>query len=92
MYYVVYLEIKLVDLAMENKAKGRPATKPVTLREGYYLELKSGSSTIKLRRNSMAEIEMATRMYEKSKVVTYLGQVKDGKWLDGKNKGKKVSS
>lgn len=40
----------------------------------------------------MAEIEMATRMYEKSKEVTYLGQVKDGKWVDGKNKGKKVNS
>ena len=40
----------------------------------------------------MAEIEFATKQYEKSKIVNYLGQVKDGKWVDGKNKGKKTSS
>ncbi|WP_420579786.1 hypothetical protein [Reichenbachiella sp.] len=78
----------------EQKQKGRPATKPVALKEGYYIELrtKGSSSAIKLRRNSMAEIEFATKQYEKSKIVNYLGQVKDGKWVDGKNKGKKTSS
>lgn len=78
---------------MENKPKGRPATKPVSLRDGYYLELrtKGSNSPVKLRRKSMKEIDMATRLYEKSKTVTYLGQVQNGKWLDGKNKGKKTS-
>ncbi len=78
---------------MQQKQKGRPSTKPVVLKEGYYIELrnKSSSSPLKIRRDTMAEIEFATKLYEKSKIVTYLGQVKDGKWLDGKNKGKKTS-
>jgi len=77
---------------MEQKQKGRPATKPVVLKEGFYLELrtKGANSPVKLRRNSKAEIDRAMRQYEKSKMVTYLGQIKDGKWIDGKNKGKKV--
>jgi len=79
---------------MEHKQKGRPSTKSVGLKDGYYLELKNmkSNSGIKLQRNSMAEIERATKQYEKSKIVTYLGQVKSGKWLDGKNKGKKTTS
>ena len=78
---------------MQQKQKGRPSTKPVVLKEGYYIELrtKGSSSPIKIRRDNMAQIEMATKQYEKSKIVTYLGQVKAGKWLDGKNKGKKTS-
>lgn len=80
-------------MEQKQKQKGRPPTKAVTLREGFYLELrtKGANSPVKLRRNTMAEIEFATRQYEQSKQVTYLGQVKDGRWLDGKNKGKKVS-
>jgi len=79
---------------MEQKPKGRPSTKSVGLKDGFYLELKNSNSNsgVKLRKSSMAEIEMATKQYEKSKVVTYLGQVKSGKWLDGKNKGKKTNA
>lgn len=73
--------------------KGRPATKPSGLRDGFYLELKAkGSNTgIKIRRESMAEIKVAIKQFEKSKIVTYLGQVKDGRWADGENKGKKTT-
>jgi len=73
--------------------KGRPATKPAKLREGFYLELKNkgASSTVKVRRDSMAEIEMLIKQYEKIKITTYLGELKGGKWLDGKNKGKKAN-
>jgi len=74
--------------------KGRPPTKPAELKEGFYLELRSkgSNSPVKIRRESMAEIEMAIAQYEKNKTVTYLGQVKDGRWLDGKNKGKKTAA
>jgi hypothetical protein len=73
--------------------RGRPVTKPGILKEGFYLELRSkGSNTaIKIRRDSMAEIKRAIKQYEKNKTVTYLGEVKDGVWLDGKNKGKKTA-
>lgn len=73
--------------------KGRPATKPAELREGYYLELRTkGSNTaVKIRRETKAELDHAIEQYGKSKTVTYLGQVKDGRWVDGKNKGKKTA-
>ena len=77
---------------MEKSHKGRPPTKPVKLKEGYYIELrtKGASSVIKIRRDTKAEIERATKQYEKSKIVSYLGQVVEGKWIDGKHKGKKT--
>lgn len=73
--------------------KGRPATRPAQLREGFYLELRTkGSNTaVKIRRESKAEIEQAITLYGKSKTVTYLGEVKEGRWVDGKNKGKKTA-
>jgi hypothetical protein len=73
--------------------RGRPATKPSGLREGYYLGLqnKGSNSVIKIRRESMAEIKAAIKQFEKSKIVTYLGQVKEGRWVDGENKGKKTA-
>jgi hypothetical protein len=39
----------------------------------------------------MGEVELAMEQYGKTKIVTYLGQVKNGKWQDGKNKGKKTA-
>ncbi len=76
-----------------NRQKGRPATKPAELKEGFYIELrtKGSNSPVKIRRENMAEVELALEQYGRSKIVTYLGQVKDGRWLDGKNKGKKTA-
>jgi len=78
---------------MQKNQRGRPVTKPIELKEGYYLEVRSKGSNSghRVRRESKAEIDFAIRQYEKSKIVTYLGQVKDGEWVDGKNKGKKTS-
>lgn len=75
------------------KSKGRPATKQAELKEGFYIELKTkgSNSPVKIRRESMAEVNMAIEQYGRSKIVTYLGQVKGGKWMDGKNKGKKTA-
>jgi len=78
---------------MRQNQKGRPATKPVELKDGFYLELKNKGSNVavKIRRENMAEIEMAIEQFKKSKNVVYLGQVSGGRWLDGKNKGKKTA-
>lgn len=72
--------------------KGRPVTKPPKFKDGFYLEMKNkgGSSSAKVRRESMAEIDKLIKQYEKIKVTTYLGELRGGKWLDGKNKGKKA--
>lgn len=73
--------------------RGRPATRPSALREGYYLEIrtKGTDNPIKIRRDSKAEIQSAIDNYRRSKIVTYLGQVKEGRWVDGKNKGLKTA-
>jgi len=77
---------------MLHRPKGRPVTNPVELKDGFYLELKTKGSkpSVKIRRDSTDEIELAIGQYKNSKIVNYLGQVKAGKWLDGKNKGQKA--
>ena len=72
--------------------RGRPSTKPPKLRDGFYIELRTqgSSSPIKIIRKNMQEVEVAIAQYSKNKVVNYLGQVKDGKWIDGDKKGQKV--
>ena len=70
--------------------RGRPSTQPPKLRDGFYIELKSHGSTsaIKIIRKNIQEVEKAIEQYSKNKLVKYLGQVKNGKWIDGDNKGK----
>ena len=70
--------------------RGRPSTQPPKLRDGFYIELKSHGSTsaIKIIRKNMQEVDRAIKQYSKNKLVKYLGQVKNGKWVDGDNKGK----
>tara|TARA_Y100001954_G_C15735203_1_gene565435 strand:- start:847 stop:1074 length:228 start_codon:yes stop_codon:yes gene_type:complete len=72
--------------------RGRPSTKPPKLRDGFYIELRTqgSSAPIKIIRKNMQEVEAAITQYSKNKVVNYLGQVKDGKWIDGDKKGQKV--
>jgi hypothetical protein len=76
-----------------EKRKGRPPTKPSELKDGYYLELrnKGSNSAVKIRRENMEEVEKTIKQYERVKIVNYLGQVESGRWLDGKNKGKKTN-
>lgn len=64
-------------------------TKLPNLKDGFYLELRNrGSSTsILIRRENMIEIDLATEEYEKTKAVTYLGQLKFGQWIDTKKEG-----
>jgi hypothetical protein len=78
---------------MSQSKKGRPPTKKVALKEGFYIEVKNkgSQSGIKLRKENMMQVEMAIKQYEKIKLVQYVGQVKNGKWLDGKFKGQKTA-
>ena len=72
--------------------RGRPSTKPPKLRDGFYIELRmqGSSGAIKIIRKNMEEVEKAISQYSKNKLVKYLGQVKNGQWIDGDNKGQKV--
>tara|TARA_R110002073_G_scaffold83987_2_gene200079 strand:+ start:4836 stop:5039 length:204 start_codon:yes stop_codon:yes gene_type:complete len=62
---------------------GRPATKPLDLRDGFYIEIRNrGSKTgIKIRRDNKQQMEFAIKEYEKTKDVIVLGEYKNGKLL-----------
>ena len=64
--------------------KGRPATRALDLRDGFYLELKNSASSkgIKIRRDTQKEMEDAIEEYSKTKIVVVLGEYKDGKALN----------
>ena len=72
--------------------RGRPSTQPPKLRDGFYIELRTqgSSSAIKIIRKNMDEVKKAMDLYSANKIVKYLGQVKNGKWVDGENKGKSI--
>ena len=65
---------------------GRPATKPVKLKDGFYIEVKNKgeNSGVKIRRSTVDQIKMAMRMYEHVKEVVFLGEVKNGKLIQKK--------
>jgi hypothetical protein len=60
---------------------GRPATKPIELRDGFYIEIrnKGSKSGIRIRRNNEKELLAAIKDYEKTKDVIVLGEYKNGK-------------
>ncbi len=62
---------------------GRPATRPLDLRDGFYIEIRNrGSRTgIKIRRDNRKQMEFAIKEYEKSKDVIVLGEYKNGKCI-----------
>ncbi|NOY47614.1 hypothetical protein MNBD_BACTEROID02-169 [hydrothermal vent metagenome] len=63
---------------------GRPPTRPLDLRDGFYIEIRNrGSRTgIKIRRDNQKQMEFAIKEYEKSKDVIVLGEYKNGKALN----------
>lgn len=61
---------------------GRPATKPKKLRDGFYIEIKNKnqkSGGIKIHRDNIKELVIAIQEYEKTKEVTVLGKLENGK-------------
>jgi len=60
---------------------GRPATRPTKLKDGYYIEVrnKNQRSGIKIRRDSKELLMQAIKEYGKTKDVTVLGKLKNGK-------------
>lgn len=60
---------------------GRPATREIKLKDGFYIEVKSKGAQkgIKIRRDTYNEIQMAIRQYQNAYEVNYLGEMKGGK-------------
>lgn len=64
---------------------GRPPTRPIDFRDGFYIEIKNkGAQTgIKIRRDTKEEMMDAVKEYGKSKEVIILGEYKKGKKVKG---------
>jgi len=61
---------------------GRPATRPTELKDGYYIEVRNKNQKtggIKIRRDTEEQMLHAYEEYKKSKDVTVLGELKNGK-------------
>lgn len=64
---------------------GRPATRPTELKDGYYIEVRNKNQKtggIKIRRDTEEQMLYAYEEYKKSKDVTVLGELKNGKAVD----------
>ena len=65
-----------------KKGGGRPPTRPVVFRDGFYIEVRNRGtdpgSGIKLRKESREEMLAAIEEYRKTKLVIVLGEYKDG--------------
>jgi len=64
---------------------GRPATRPTELKDGYYIEVRNKNQKtggIKIRRDTEEQMLFAYEEYKKSKDVTVLGELKNGKVVD----------
>ena len=64
----------------------RPKTRPINLKDGFYIEVRNPGSGngILIHRKNMTEVENTIQTYRKSKEAHFVGEVKDGKFLDKK--------
>lgn len=69
---------------VKNRIMGRPPTKPVTFRDGFYIEVleKGATRGIKIRSNTEQEMLETAELYRRSRNVLVLGQMKKGVWLN----------
>ena len=65
---------------------GRPPSRPVKLKEGYYIEIKAkgSNSGTKIRRETEFQIKQAMKLYEDHFEIVYLGKLKNGKFENEK--------
>lgn len=60
---------------------GRPITREIKLKDGFYIEVKNKGALkgIKIRRDSYDQIQFAMQQYKNAYTVNYLGEFKNGK-------------
>ncbi|MCC8358339.1 hypothetical protein [Salinimicrobium sediminilitoris] len=63
---------------------GRPSTKPKDLRDDYYIEVrnKNQRSGVKIRRDTISQLQVAIDEYKENKEVVILGKQENGKMKD----------
>lgn len=80
---------------MRGNKRGRPPSKPIVFRDGYYIEVRNKStdpgSGVKIRKDTEEEMLSAIEQYKKSKIVVILGAFKNGKPVKEKEKDAPVA-
>jgi hypothetical protein len=63
---------------------GRPPTRAIRFRDGFYIEVrnKGASSGVKIRSDDYETMMNAAKDYQQGKEVTILGEHKKGKWVN----------
>ena len=74
--------MKLNNMKGGKHKRGRPPTKPVVFKDGYYFEVRNratdAGSGIKICKATYADMLVAIEEYRKIKLVVVLGEYKDG--------------
>ncbi len=78
---------------MRGKKGGRPPSKPIVFRDGFYIEVRNrgtdAGSGIKLRKETKEEMLAAVEEYCKTKLVVIMGEYKNGEPVAPSVKAKK---
>jgi hypothetical protein len=78
---------------MRGKKGGRPPSKPIVFRDGFYIEVRNRAtdpgSGIKIRKETLEDMIAAVEEYRKTKLVVILGQYKNGEPYKPKPEGEK---
>lgn len=74
--------MKLNNMKGGKHKRGRPPTKPVVFKDGFYLEVRNRAtdpgSGVKICKATYAEMLVAIEEYRKIKLVVVLGEYKNG--------------
>ena len=82
--YIDYIFINMQDYYYKYIYMGRPPTRPIKFRDGFYIEIRNkGKNTgIKLHRDTKEQMMRTIKEYEQTKDVLILGESKNGKWVN----------
>ena len=73
---------------MKGPKRGRPPTRPIVFRDGFYIEVRNRTtdpgSGVKIRKDTKEEMLAAIKQYSKSKLIIVLGEYKNGKPVKAK--------
>ncbi|MGB3607071.1 hypothetical protein [Psychroserpens sp.] len=88
-YSQIHLHIDYFFINMPNNYykytfMGRPPTRPIKFRDGFYIEIRNkGKNTgIKLHRDTKEQMMRTVKEYEQTKDVIILGESINGKWVN----------
>jgi hypothetical protein len=87
------MAMKLNNMKGGKHKRGRPPTKPVVFKDGFYIEVRNratdAGSGIKIGKATEAEMLVAIEEYRKIKLVVVLGEYRNGERVSTMSSKKK---